>query len=146
MTGIELELISDVDMYLMIEKGLRGGMSVISHRKAEANNKYMSSYDPEKPSRYITYLDANSLYSWSMIQYLPYGGFNWIDPASFNLDNVIGDSGKGHILEVDLTYPKELHDAHNDYPYCCEHKILDFIHIRNSSRRNMNSLEERAVN
>ena len=75
MTGIELELISDVDMYLMIEKGLRGGMSVISHRKAEANNKYMSSYDPEKPTNYITYLDANSLYSWSMIQYLPYSGF-----------------------------------------------------------------------
>ena len=125
MTGIELELISDVDMYLMIEKGLRGGMSVISHRKAEANNKYMSSYDPEKPSRYITYRDANLLYSWSMIQYLPYGGFKWIDPASFNLDNVIGDSEKGHILEVDLIYPKELHDAHNDYPYCCEHKILE---------------------
>ena len=80
MTGIELELISDVDMYLMIEKGLRGGMSVISHRKAEANNKYMTSYDPRKPSKYITYLDANSLYSWSMIQYLPYGGFKWIEP------------------------------------------------------------------
>ena len=125
MTGIELELISDVDMYLMIEKGLRGGMSVISHRKAEANNKYMSSYDPEKPSNYITYLDANSLYSWSMIQYLPYGGFKWIEPESFNLSNVRKDSEKGHILEVDLTYPKELHDAHNDYPYCCEHKILE---------------------
>ena len=69
MTGIELKLISDVDMYLMIEKGLRGGMSVISHRKAEANNKYMISYDPKKPSKYITYLDANSLYLWSMIQY-----------------------------------------------------------------------------
>ena len=53
MTGIELELISDVDMYLMIEKGLRGGMSVITHRKAVASNKYMSSYDPDKPSKYI---------------------------------------------------------------------------------------------
>ena len=95
-------------MYLLIEKGLRGGMSVISHRKAEANNKYMSSYDPEKPSNYITYLDANSSYSWSMIQYLPYGGFKWIDPASFNLDNVRGDSEKGHILEVDLIYPKKI--------------------------------------
>ena len=124
MTGIELELISDVDMYLMIEKGLRGGMSVISHRKAEANNKYMHSYDPEKPSKYITYLDANSLYSWSMIQYLPYGGFKWIDPGGFNLDNVKADSDKGHILEVDLSYPKELHDAHNEYPYCCEHTTL----------------------
>ena len=124
MTGIELELISDVDMYLMIERGLRGGMSVISHRKAEANNKYMTSYDPEKPSKYITYLDANSLYSWSMIQYLPYSGFKWIDPENFSLDIVRGDSDIGHILEVDLSYPKELHDAHNEYPYCCEHTTL----------------------
>ena len=124
MTGIELELISDVDMYLMIEKGLRGGMSVISHRKAEANNKYMKTYDPEKPSKFITYLDANSLYSWSMIQYLPYGGFKWIDTDSFSLDNVRADSDIGHILEVDLTYPKELHDFHNEYPYCCEHTTL----------------------
>ena len=123
MTGIELELISDVDMYLMIEKGLRGGMSVISHRKAEANNKYMTSYDPEKPSKYITYLDANSLYSWSMIQYLPYGGFKWIDSEMFDLNNVRADSETGHILEVDLLYPKEIHETNNDYPFCCEHKI-----------------------
>ena len=125
MTGIELELISDVDMYLMIEKGLRGGMSVISHRKSEANNKYMTSYDPEKPSKYITYLDANSLYSWSMIQYLPYGGFKWIDPEMFDLNNVTSESETGHILEVDLLYPKEIHDANNDYPFCCEHKISE---------------------
>ena len=125
MTGIELELISDVDMYLMIEKGLRGGMSVISHRKSEANNKYMTSYDPEKPSKYITYLDANSLYSWSMIQYLPYGGFKWIDPEMFDLNKVTSDSETSHILEVDLSYPNEIHEANNDYPFCCEHKILE---------------------
>ena len=125
MTGIELELISDVDMYLMIEKELRGGMSVICHRKAEANNKYMSSYHPEKPSKYITYLDANSLYSWSMIQHLPYGGFKWIDPEMFDLNNVRADSETGHILEVDLLYPKEIHEANNDYPFCCEHKIVE---------------------
>ena len=125
MTGIELELISDVDMYLMIEKGLRGGMSVITHRKAVSNNKYMSSYDPDKPSKYITYLDANSLYSWSMNQYLPYGGFKWIDPEGFSFDNVRADSETGHILEVDLIYPKELHDFHNEYPYCCEHTLVE---------------------
>ena len=124
MTGFEMELISDVDMYLMIDKGLRGGMSVISHRKVEANNKYMTSYDPEKPSKYITYLDANSLYSWSMIQYLPYSVFKWIDPENFSLDIVKGDSDICHILEVDLSYSKELHDAHNEYPYCCEHTTL----------------------
>ena len=108
MTGIELELISDVDMYLMIEKGLRGGMSVITHRKAVSNNKYMSSYDPDKPSKYITYLDANSLYSWSMNQYLPYGGFKWIDPEGFSFDDVRADSETGHILEVDLILSKRI--------------------------------------
>ena len=55
-----------------------------------------------------------------MIQNLPYGGFKWIDPECFNLSDVRSDSGVGHILEVDLSYPKELHDAHNEYPYCCE--------------------------
>ena len=89
---------------------------LISHRKAEANNKYMHSYNPERPSNYITYLDANSLYSWSMIQYLPYGRFKWTDPGSFNLSDVRSDSEVGHILEVDLSYPKELHDAHKEYP------------------------------
>ena len=53
------------------------------------------------------------------------GAFKWIDPESFNLSNVREDSEKGHILEVDLTYPKESHDAHNDYSYCCEHQILE---------------------
>ena len=125
MTGIKLELISDVDMHLMIEKGLRGGMSVISHRKAEANNKYMTSYDPEKPSKYITYLDANSLYSWSIIQYLPYGEFKRIDPEMFHLNNVSAESETGHILEVDLLYPKEIHESNNDHPFCCKHKILE---------------------
>ena len=53
-----------------------------------------------------------------MIQYLPYGGFKWIDPQGFNLSDVRSDFDIGHILEVDLSYPKELHDAHNEYPYC----------------------------
>ena len=101
MIGIELELISDVDMYLMIEKGLRGGMSVNFYRKAETNNENKTSYDPEKPSKYFTYLDANSLYSWYMIQYLPNGGIKWIDPELFHLNNVSAESETGHISEVD---------------------------------------------
>ena len=85
----------------------------------------MKSYDPHKPSKYITYLDVNSLYPWAMNQYLPYGGFRWVNPDEFILENVEPDSDIGHILEVDLTYPKELHDFHNEYPYCCEHKTLN---------------------
>src|SRR5271163_2031702 len=81
----------------------------------------MKQYDESKPSIYIPYLDANNLYGWAMKQYLPYGGFKWIKPEDFHLENVRDASEIGHILEVDLEYPKELHDLHNDYPYCPEH-------------------------
>ena len=63
MTGIELEKISDIDKYLFIEKGTRGGVSYIAKRYAKANNKYMNDYNPEEPSTFITYLDKNNLYS-----------------------------------------------------------------------------------
>ena len=59
MTGIELEKISDIDKYLFIEKGLRGGISYITKRYARANNKYMNDYDPEKQSTFISYVDMN---------------------------------------------------------------------------------------
>src|SRR5277367_5010915 len=121
MSGINLELISDVDMSNFIEKGLRGCVSVITHTRAIANNRYMKQYDESKPSIYIPYLDTNNLYGWAMKQYLPYGGFKWIKPEDFHLENVRDASEIGHILEVDLEYPKELHDLHNDYPYCPEH-------------------------
>ena len=73
MVEIKLEKISDIDQYLFIEKGSRGGISYIAKRYAKANNKYMNYYDPEKPSTFITYLDMNNLYGWTMSEYLPYG-------------------------------------------------------------------------
>ena len=124
MTNTELELISDIDKYLFIEKGLRGGVSIITHRKGEANNKYMKNYDKNKPSKYVVYLDENNLYGWAMQQSLPYGGFEWIDPEEYQLEKVSPDSSVGHILEVDLEYPVELHDDHNDYPFCPEHVVV----------------------
>ena len=72
LSGTELYLIPDIDMHLFIEKGMRGGISYIAKRYSKANNKYMQSYDAKKPSKYITYLDANNLYGWAMSQYLPY--------------------------------------------------------------------------
>ena len=78
MTDIELEKISDIDKYLFIEKGLRGGISYIAKRYAKANNKYMNDYDPKKPSTFISYLDMNSLYVWAMSEYLPCGSFKWL--------------------------------------------------------------------
>ena len=78
MNGIELDLISDIDMHLFIEKGLRGGISYIAKRHSKANNKYMECYDSSKESIYIIYLDVNNLYGWVMIQYLPYSGFKFV--------------------------------------------------------------------
>ena len=124
MTKIKLDLISDIDMYLFIEKGLRGGLSIITHRKATANNKFMKNYDPKKPSKQIIYLDAVNLYGWSMIQSMPYKDFKWKKPEEFKIENVRNNSRKGHILEVDLEYPEELHDLHNEYPYCPEQVVV----------------------
>ena len=65
MTGVKLEKISDIDKYLFIEKGLRGGISYIAKRYAKANNKYMNDFDPKKPSTFMSYLDMNNLYGWT---------------------------------------------------------------------------------
>ena len=123
MTNIQLELMTDIDMFQFVEKALRGGVSYIANRYGKANNKYMSEYDENKPSKYIMYLDANNLYGWAMSQYLPTGGFKWLTEKQINkinLDQYNEDSNKGLLIEVDLEYPKELHDLHNDYPLAAE--------------------------
>ena len=123
MTNIKLELMTDIDMFQFIEKGLRGGISYIANRYGKANNKYMKKYDEKAPSKYIMYLDANNLYGWAMCQYLPTGRFRWMTQKQIDkidLAKYKEDSDKGIILEVDLKYPKELHDLHNDYPLAAE--------------------------
>ena len=96
MTGVKLDLISDVDTQNFIEKGMRGGISTITHRYAQANNKYIKNYDPEKESSYIPYLDANNLYGWAMSQKLPTGDFRWIpSPEYINLDSYDENSARG---------------------------------------------------
>ncbi|XP_021351034.1 uncharacterized protein LOC110448879 [Mizuhopecten yessoensis] len=123
MTDVRLELLTDIDQHLFIEKGLRGGISMISHRFAEANNPYVPGYDKTKPTDYITYLDANNLYGWAMSQCLPTHDFAWLtDTAKYTLDitTVPDDAIDGYILEVDLEYPPELHDLHNEYPLAPE--------------------------
>ena len=120
-TGIELEKISDIDKYVFIEKGTRGGVSYIAKRYAKANNKYMNDYNPEEPSTFIYYLDKNNLYGWTMSEYLPYGEVNWVKNVNeLDVKSINKKSDVGYFLEADLEYPNELHELHNDYPHAPE--------------------------
>ena len=128
-TGQHLQLLSDYDMLMMFEKGIRGGITHISKRYAEANNKYIKNYNPEKESTYIQYLDANNLYGWAMSQNLPTHGFKWmknitmekVDEIMEKANSSMNNLGKkGYIFEVDLEYPDHLWDKHNDYPLAPE--------------------------
>ena len=119
MTKIKLELMADIDMFQFMEKGMRGGVSYITNRYGNANNKYMKEYNEKAPSKYIMYLDANNLYGWAMSQYLPTGNFKWMtdkETSKIDLGKYKADGKKGLILDVDLEYPQELHGIHNDYP------------------------------
>ena len=103
-------------MYIFFEKGTRAGMSYISNRYRKANNKYLKSYDPKQESKHIIYLDANNLYDYAMSEFLSTNGLRWIDPKEFDLNKYTNNGSKGYILEIDLEYPKELRELHNDYP------------------------------
>ena len=112
MARIELDLISDIDMHLFIEKGMRGGTSYIAKRHGKANNKCMECYGSSEESKYITYFDV------SMSQYLLYSGFKWLnkkETSDFSLNSISENSSIGYILEADLEYPSELHKLHYDY-------------------------------
>ena len=125
LTKQELHLLTDYDMLMMFEKGIRGGMSHIAKRYAVANNKYMKDYDKTIPTTYIQYLDANNLYGWAMSQKLSTHGFKWMKdidiPSTIKLLEK-KDTKIGYIFEVDLEYPKYLWEEHNDYPLA-PHKL-----------------------
>ena len=131
-TNIELELLTDYDMHLMVEEGIRGGICHSTHRYAKANNKYMKNYNNNEDSSYIQYLDANNLYGWAMSKKLPVNGFKWTDTSETSAlarNNIVNkefiknyneNDKKGYILEADVKYPKKLHDLHSDLPFLPE--------------------------
>ena len=127
-TNIELELLTDYDMLLMKEEGIRGGICHSIHRYAKANNKYMKNYNNNEESSYIQYLDANNLYGWAMSKNLSVNGFKWLDNDKTAkhvmneefIKNYNENDKKGYILEVDVKYPKQLHDLHSDLPFLPE--------------------------
>ena len=120
-TSIELELLTDIDMLLMLEEGVRVGICQLLHRYSKANNKYMKDFDKNKESTYIQYLDANNLYRWEMSQPLPVSGFKWVkNKSKFTNDFVFNydvHSDVGYFLEATIRYPKKLHGKHKDLPF-----------------------------
>ena len=123
-TEVELELLIDADMLLMVEKRIRGGICHAIHRYAKANNKYMKNYDEDEESSYIQDLDANNLYGWVMSQKLPVNSFKWIKTVSKIDEDFMKNYGEdrniGYFLNVDIEYPKQLHDLHSDLPFLPE--------------------------
>lgn len=125
-TGVSLDLIHDLEMYELIEKGIRGGLAQCSLRHAEANNKYMAEYDSSKPSTYLIYLDCNNLYGHAMMRKLPMSEFRFLSQSEIkelNIMSVSDNADFGYILEVDMTYPCYLHESHSDLPFAAEKHV-----------------------
>ena len=113
-TDVELQLLTDNDMLMMNEKGIRGRMCNAVYRHAKANNKYMKNYNKNIKSSYLVYLDANISYGWAMSQKLPVDSFKWIEKDNLSksdkkfIKDYDENRDKGYLLEVDTEYPKEL--------------------------------------
>lgn len=122
-TDVKLELISNLEIYQMLEKGIRGGLAQCSLRHAEANNKYLPHYNDNAPSSYLVYLDCNNLYGYAMTKSYPISDFRFLSRQEIdNLDitNISDDNIFGYILEVDMIYPDHLHTLHSDLPFAAE--------------------------
>ena len=139
MTRVELELLSDPDMYLLFEQMIRGGVSASFQRYSRANNRYMGDlYDPTQPEKYILYLDQNNLYGYSMSMSLPIGEFKWLEANQINQLNILdipADGPLGYIFQVDLHYPQHLHDWHRNYPLMPEHRTIKYEDLSPYSKR-----------
>ena len=109
-TNIKLELLTDYDVLLMVDEGIRGGICHSIHRNARVNNKYMENYDGNKESSYIQYLDANNLYGQAMSQKLPVNDFKWVNNEINEelIKNYDENRDKGYIFEVDVKYQKKI--------------------------------------
>ena len=123
-TEVKLELLTVIDMLLMVEKGTRVRICQAIHTYAKANNKYMKNYDKTTTLSYLIYLDANNLYRWAMSQKLPIIGFEWAKKISkFDecfIKNYDENSDKGYFLEVEVEYPKNVFSLHSDLPFLGE--------------------------
>ncbi|RGB38846.1 hypothetical protein C1646_755162 [Rhizophagus diaphanus] len=126
-TKVELELFHEgqEDMHEFVHRMMRGGNSMAPRRIAKANFPGMKGYNKKQVNKWLLYLDANNLYAWAMIQYLPTGSFHWLDLKDLpNIRNISPTAKRGSAWEVKLRYPKKLHPSHSDFPLCPERRIV----------------------
>ena len=130
-TEVKLELLTDINMLLMVEKGIRGGICHAINRYAKANNKYMKDYDKKKESSYLKYWHVSNFYGWAMSQKLPVNKFEWIeDTSQFNEDFIKKyneESDEEYFLEVDFQYPEKLHELLNDSSFLPERMKIEKV-------------------
>ena len=147
MTGVKLELLTEEGMHLMVEEGVRGGVSTIITRHAKANNKYMGeNFDREAESVYLLDLDANNLYEWAMSQSLPTDDFQWvldeeIEELQANIMKLDPDFERGYILEVDLEIPEDKHDFFNQYVPAPEHVEVNISMLSPANKECLRKLD-----
>ena len=128
LTKVKLELLTDLDMFLMYEEGIRGGISQAIHKYAKSNNKYMNSYNKNLISSFLQYQDANNLYGWAMSKKLPIGNFNWDNTNSYTeemIKNYDENIKYGALLEADIEHPKELHKLHRYLQFLAERNVIN---------------------
>ena len=145
-TGVTLDLITDEEIFMFVEAGIRGGISVISHRHAKVNHpnhENIGLYNPNEPNKQILYVDANNLYGHAMMQYLPISDFEMIPTMSEEeLLSMKPDSEYGCIWKIDCMIPRENHDKFVNYPIAPEGKQ---VHYHMLSEYQKNILREQCI-
>ena len=124
-TKVKLELLTDKEMVVMVEKGIRGALTQVVKKHAVANHKYLPNYDSLKKSVFLQNLDANNLYGYAMNEKLPLDGYEWDNIDKFTSDFVKNDDVNGdvgYLLEADVEYPKDLLLYHADLPFLPKRK------------------------
>jgi hypothetical protein len=131
-TSVQLEIPLDPDMHMFFDRGLTGGISIVADHYAKANNPEVEGYDSQQPTTYIKLVDCNNQYGDAMRQFLPTHGFEWLvlhtESPEFWTEFVMkqyDEQEDGYIFEVDLEYPEELHDAHDNFPLAPVHLDID---------------------
>lgn len=137
---------TDIDQHLFVGKGVCGSIAMVSKRFVKANNPQCPNYENTKPNSWILHLDANNLYGWAMMQHLPVCGFQWVEGEA--LDKVLAltpDAPEGYILEVDIEYSENLHDAHSDYPLAPEKMSIPETWLSDYQRTLVNKMGDTPI-